>query len=232
MENIELFDRYIDGKLSAKERSEFDARLISDGAFAAEFKLYTATVIGICKEAEQDNLDFGIALKQLTKEQLRDIIGGKKAPAVKVADKRPLKFRFKPILWQITSAAAMVAIVITCYFGFQRQASHNVDNAIAMVSFGEEDLVRSSSGNEIDIPTFSDKELKEKLPELTTLYKSAEGDLEVANNGYMLAMAYLRLHDRKNARLILNEIVDRYKDNDDLTPEVRKCERVLNIIKD
>ena len=40
MENIELFDRYIDGNLSAKERSEFDARLISDGAFASEFKLY------------------------------------------------------------------------------------------------------------------------------------------------------------------------------------------------
>lgn len=231
MENIELFDRYIDGKLSAKERSEFDARLISDGAFAAEFKLYTATVIGICKEAEQDNLDFGIALKHLTKEQLRDIIGERKAP-VKVADKQPLKFRFKPIIWQITSAAAMVAIVITCYFGFQQQASNNVDNAIAMVSFGEEDLVRSPSGNEIDIAALSAQELKEKLPELTTLYKSAEGDLEVANNGYMLAMAYLRLHDRNNARLILNEIIDKYKDNEDLTHEVRKCERVLNIIKD
>ena len=48
----------------------------------------------------------------------------------------------------------------------------------------------------------------------------------------MLAMAYLRLHDRNNARLILNEIIDKYKDNEDLTPEVRKCERVLYIIKD
>lgn len=232
MENIELFDRYIDGKLSAKERSEFDARLMSDGAFAAEFKLYTATVISICKESEQDNLDFGIALKHLTKEQLRNIVGERKAQAAKIADKKPVKFRFKPIVWQITSAAAMVAIVITSYFGFQRQACHNVDNAIAMVSFGDEDLVRSASGNEIDIAALSDNELKEKLPELTTLYKSAEGDLEVANNGYMLAMAYLRLHDRNNARIILNEIIDKYKDNEDLAPEVRKCERVLNIIKD
>lgn len=232
MENIELFDRYIDGNLSAKERSEFDARLISDGAFASEFKLYTATVIGICKETEQDNLDFGIALKQLTKEQLRDIVGERKTQPAKIADKKPVKFRLKPILWQITSAAAMVAIVITCYFGFQRQASNNVDNAIAMVSFGDECLVCSASGNEIDIAAFSDKELKEKLPELTTLYKSADGDLEMANNGYMLAMAYLRLHDRNNARLILNEIIDKYKDNEDLTPEVRKCERVLYIIKD
>ena len=230
MENIELFDRYIDGNLSAKERSEFDARLISDAAFASEFKLYTATVIGICKEAEQDNLDFGIALKHLTKEQLRDIVGERKTPVVKIADKKPVKFRLKPILWQITSAAAMVAIVITCYFGFQRQASHNVDNAIAMVSFGDEDLVRSASGNEIDITPLSEDELKAKLPELAETYISSDGDYEAANNGYTLAMAYLRLHDRNNARRILNEIIDKYKDNEDLAPEVRKCERVLNIL--
>ena len=60
MENIELFDRYINDDLSEKERHEFDTRLKDDKSFAADFKVYSATVIGICKEAEQDNKDFEV----------------------------------------------------------------------------------------------------------------------------------------------------------------------------
>ena len=58
-----------------------------------------------------------------------------------------------------------------------------------------------------------------------------EDDLEIANNGYQLAMTYLRLHDRVQARNVLKEIVTKYRDNEDLEPEVRKCESVLKLIK-
>lgn len=80
MANIELFDKYINGELSDSERNEFKERLESDKEFATDFNIYLVSVIGICKEAEQDNMDFGVAMKHLTKEQLFEIIGRKEIP--------------------------------------------------------------------------------------------------------------------------------------------------------
>lgn len=80
MERIDLFDRYIKGELSEDENNKFKERLESDEDFASDFRIYSLSVIGICKEAEQDNADFGSAMKHLTKEQLFDIIGRKEKP--------------------------------------------------------------------------------------------------------------------------------------------------------
>lgn len=80
MERIDLFDRYIKGELSEDENNKFKERLESDEDFASDFRIYSLSVIGICKEAEQDNADFGCAMKHLTKEQLFDIIGRKEKP--------------------------------------------------------------------------------------------------------------------------------------------------------
>lgn len=75
MERIDLYDKYINDQLSEKERADFDARLESDEDFASDFKVYLFTVDGICREAHQDNLDFGLAMKGLSKDQLKEIIG-------------------------------------------------------------------------------------------------------------------------------------------------------------
>ena len=80
MERIDLFDRYIKGALSEDENIKFKERLKSEEDFASDFRIYSLSVIGICKEAEQDNADFGNAMKHLTKEQLFDIIGRKEKP--------------------------------------------------------------------------------------------------------------------------------------------------------
>lgn len=80
MERIDFFDRYIKGELSEEENCKFKERLESDEDFASDFRIYSLSVIGICKEAEQDNADFGNAMKHLTKEQLFDIIGRKDKP--------------------------------------------------------------------------------------------------------------------------------------------------------
>ena len=80
MERIDLFDRYIKGELSEDENIKFKERLKSEEDFASDFRIYSLSVIGICKEAEQDNADFGNAMKHLTKEQLFDIIGRKEKP--------------------------------------------------------------------------------------------------------------------------------------------------------
>lgn len=80
MERINLFDRYINGELSEEENRTFKERLESDDDFVLDFRIYSLSIVGICKEAEQDNADFGSALKRITKEQLFDIIGRKEKP--------------------------------------------------------------------------------------------------------------------------------------------------------
>ena len=70
MEKNDLYDKYINNLLSEKERIDFDARLESDKEFASDFKVYLFTIDGICREAHQNNLDFGLAMKNLSKEKL------------------------------------------------------------------------------------------------------------------------------------------------------------------
>lgn len=77
MERIDLFDRYFNRELSEEENIWFKERLDADDEFASAFKIYSMTVADIYKEAEQDNADFGAAMKHLSKDQLYEIIGRK-----------------------------------------------------------------------------------------------------------------------------------------------------------
>lgn len=123
MERIDLYDKYINDQLSDKERDEFDARLKSDKEFASDFKIYLFTVDGVCLEAHQDNLDFGLAMKSLSKDKLKEIIG-KQDVASQVAASaeckseivKPKVIRFKPWIWQVASIAAVVIIAFTIVF--------------------------------------------------------------------------------------------------------------------
>ena len=65
MERIDLFDRYIKGELSEEDNRKFKESLELDEDFASDFRIYSLSVIGICKEAEQDNADFGSAINRL-----------------------------------------------------------------------------------------------------------------------------------------------------------------------
>ena len=77
----------------------------------------------------------------------------------------------------------------------------------------------------------NDVELKTKLPELISIYQSASTTDEVADNGYALAMAYLRLHDRSKAKEVLEQLVSRFNDNADYAESVGKWKSILNLLK-
>lgn len=237
MERIDLYDKYINDQLSEKERVDFDARLETDEDFASDFKVYLFTVDGICREAHQDNLDFGLAMKGLSKDQLKEIIGkqdvGSKA-AASIAEsseiEKPKVLRFKPWMWQAASIAAVVIIAFTVVFNIEKAARYSVDNAIYACAEINPDLVRAG-GEPLDVKSMSDDELKAKLPELISLYQSASNTDEVADNGYALAMAYLRLHDRDNAKVILEQLVSRFDGNADYAGSVSQWKSILNLLK-
>ena len=225
MERIELYDRYINHQLSKDECKEFDARLESDKDFASDFKVYLFTVNGICREVHQDNIDFGVALKNLSKEQLCNIIGAKAESPVK-----PKILHFKPWMWQVASVAAIFVIVFGMFFNIEKNARYAVDNAIYTCADITPDLVRAG-GKPIDITPMTQDELKTKLSELESLYQSASTNDEIADTGYALAMAYLRLHDRDRAKSVLNQLVARFEDNSDYADDVNKWKSILNLLK-
>lgn len=227
MANIELFDKYIKNELSQREKDEFDAKLKSDKNFAQDFKIYATTVIGICKEAEQDNMDFGVAMKRLTKEQLREIIEQRKETA-------PVKaktLKFKPWIWQAASIAAVVVIAFTYSFNVQRNARHSIDNAIYACADVDFDMARSGGEEPIDITKLSDKELQEAIPALQKAYRKATENDDIANSGYALAMAYIRLHNRADAKSTLDGLIQRFDNNPDFNGDVAKWKSIRELIK-
>lgn len=237
MERIDLYDRYINNQLSDKERADFDARLESDEDFASDFKVYLFTVDGICREAHQDNLDFGLAMKGLSKDQLKEIIGKQdvgSTAAASIAESSEIEktkvLRFRPWMWQAASIAAVVVIAFTVVLNIEKTARYSVDNAIYACAEINPDLVRAG-GEPIDLKSMRDDELKAKLPELIALYQSASNTDEIADNGYALAMAYLRLHDRDNAKVILEQLVTRFDGNADYAESVSRWKSILNLLK-
>lgn len=232
MEKIDLFDKYIKDELSDNERIEFDGRLSSDNEFATEFSVYCAIVRGVCQEAEQDNLDFGIAMKNITKEQLREIIGPRHVVETPNADNKPKAkiINMRAWMWQAISVAAVVVIAFTAVFRIQQQAEYAVDNAI--YTFNAETVVSSRSGTtQIDISKLNDDQLREQLPQLIKLYTTAIDEQEIADNGYSLAMAYIRLHEREEAKKILTQLIERFDGNEEFQGYVTKYKSVLDIIK-
>ena len=232
MERIELFDNYINNQLSDAQRSEFDARLESDEEFASDFKVYLLTVNGICREAHQDNLDFGIAMKSLSKEKLKEIVGMRnlESPEVSSNGKSVKILRFKPWMWQVASIAAVVVIAFTVVFNIEKNARYSVDNAIYACAEISTDLTRDGS-ERLDIQSMTDEELKDNLHLLVTNYNSAQSSDEIADDGFALAMAYLRLHDRENAKEILQKLVSQFEDNSEYSGYVSKWQSILNLLK-
>lgn len=237
MERIELFDNYINNQLSDAQRSEFDAKLKADEEFASDFKAYLFTVDGICREAHQDNLDFGLAMKSLSKEKLNEIIG-KQDVALPVAasaysetkEVKARKVRFKPWMWQAASIVAVIVIAFTVVYKVEQNSRNNVYDAIYACADVNYDLARSG-GKKIDITTLSDDELKAKLTELVSIYNSSHSDDDVADNGTALAMSYIRLHDADKAKEVLNGLISRFKNNEEYADYVKKWETILNLLK-
>lgn len=237
MERIDLFDNYITNQLSDTQRAEFDTRLRSDEKFASDFKVYLLTVNGICREARQDNIDLGIAMKSLSKKRLQEIIGKQDIDSPQLASvanninaKESKVSRFKPWIWQVASIAAVVIIAFTVVFNIEKNARDSIDNAIYACADISPDLARA--GDEVlDITSMNDEELRANIPILIANYNSAESTDEIADNGYALAMAYLRLHERDDAKNTLQQLVTKFEHNSDYAGYVSKWKSILNVLK-
>lgn len=210
--NIELFDRYIDGKLNTEEKSAFEKRLSSDKNFATDFRVYLFTLKGIYQEAEQDDVEFGLAMKQISKNDLLNIIGRSSRPRV-----IRLNYLRERIAW-VASIAAVLIIGIFMVMNVRQVGMDRLDNTIVAYNYIPDSGRGPESITAKDIPT------------LEKAYLNAPSDdIQLQEEaGMRLAMAYLKIHDRKKAKEMLTELSVRFADDEEFSAQ---CTKILNLLK-
>lgn len=199
MERIESFDKYISGEMSDKEVAEFKRKLSEDKDFSSDFQIYKMVVKGIVMEENDKEAELDNAFKNLSKDDLRKIVGPKKTIAKTSMSKAKIVYMAS---W-ITSVAAVAIIAFSLTFNIQRSARNNVDDIMfdcyySPVSRGGEDIV--------DLSKASEAEIKKQLPKMEKVYNKATDEQDISSYGINLAMVYLKIHDRDKARKVLLDV--------------------------
>lgn len=216
--NIELFDRYIDGSLGVDEKQDFDERIASDKAFRMDFRIYLFTLRGVCQEAEQENIEFGHAMKNISEAELMRIIGRSRQPRI-----LRLSYLRERLAW-VASIAAVLIVGIFTVLNVRQTGMDKLDNTIVAYNY-----IPESNRGESVIRGWEDITSND-IPTLEQAYKSAPADDIQAQEdaGMRLAMAYLKVHDRKKAKDILTELSARFADDEEFSAQ---CNRILNQLK-
>ena len=202
MERIELFDKYIAGTLSKAEVAEFRTRLDSDEKFATDFKVYLISVRGICQEAEQENIEFGHAMKSLTKAQLQSIIGKNEKPRIV----RPNIF-LERMMW-ISSMAAMLVVAIGIGWNLYTSSQNHICDVVYSLTYQPIDGDRSDGSEYLDLNELTAEQIEMQLPDMTSIFEADEIDSQDWHiDGMNLAMAYLKLHRKSDAVKVLETMV-------------------------
>lgn len=212
-DNMELFDRYIDGQLTAEEKLAFDARIRSDKSFATDFRIYLFTVRGICQEAEQNNMEFGQAMKHISKEDLLRIIGRSQNSRSTTA----FGYLRGRLAW-VASIAAILVVGVFSVFTVHKADMNRLDDIIVAYNY----IPELNRGYETESPSH--------IPSLEAAYESAPvDDIQAQEDaGMRLTMAYLKIHDRKKAKEMLIELSQRYADDEAFAAQ---CHRILEQLK-
>lgn len=118
----------------------------------------------------------------------------------------------------ITSIAAAVLLCLLTVAGIHRSEMNRVDNIIVAYNY----IPVSNRGSETII--------EQDVISLVEAYKSAPTDDVQAQEdaGMRLAMGYLKVHDRKKAKEVLNEMTVRFADDEEF---VAQCRRILDQLK-
>lgn len=185
MERIESFDKYISGEMSDTEVAEFKRKLSEDKDFSSDFRIYKMIVKGIVMEENDKEAELDNAFKNLSKDDLRKIVGPKKT----IAKTSKSKAKVVYIASWITSVAAVAVIAFSLTFNIQRSARNNVDDIMfdcyySPVSRGGEDIV--------DLSKASEAEIKKQLPKMEKVYNKATDEQDISSYGINLAMVYLK----------------------------------------
>ena len=183
----------------------------------------------IAQEAEADNIEIGHALKGISEQQLQEIVSVKKPKILSFKE-----IVRKRMLWSL-SMAAMLAIAIIVPLHVERQSMNKIDRLI--YAYNSDILpmpfsVNRGTENGINISELSDSQLKESLPALARQYKESANNQDIAINGQILSLAYIRLHERDAAKDTLQSMIERLSsEKEDYQEVIDWCHSILNQLK-
>ncbi len=221
MDNIDLFDRYISGDLTAEEKAAFDNQLAADTDFATDFRLYKTTVRGVIKEEIERKRELEEAFKHLNEEGLMEIIGKKKNQEILPKKERKV---ISMTSW-ISSVAAIMIIAFSVTYSITQSANENVDSVLFECYYNP--VSRSASGG-VNLSEASSQELQRALPTLVQEYNKASEEQAISEQGINLAMIYVKLHDRKKAKEILVDVKHKCSGNVQIQ---KQCDKLLEKIR-
>ena len=202
--------------MSEAEILEFEKKILEDKDFSSDFLVYKMIVKGIIKEEQEKEQELDDAFKILGKDDLRNIIG----PKIELPKQ---KNKIISITSLILSIAAVVVIAFTYTFNIQRSARNSVDDVIFDCYYSP--IYRG--GDVIDLTDADEKTIELSLPNMVGSYKKASEVQEISSYGINLAMLYLKIHDRDNARNILEDVKKKCADED----VKNLCDKLLKSIE-
>lgn len=221
MDKINLFDRYIRGEMTSDEERLFEQKLANDTETRTDLKIYAALVDGICKEEQQDNIDFAHAMKMLSEKELKRMIGKREKPRLKM-------HKFKQVSMWTVSMAAMLVICFSVTLHIQHTAERAVDDMI--VEYNSMPISDRGGDDIKNLSDMSQDEIEEMIHKWGAQYSDIpKDDIQTKQmEGINLAMAYLKIHERKKAVAILEEVKALYLDD---TEFVSQCDKILKYLK-
>ena len=224
-DNVELFNLYLEDRLSENDKMAFEDRLAADKDFRTDFRVFLLTVDGIIKESRQDNIEFGTALGNIDESALLSIIGKEEN---KSSGKKPVVASLYRNLAWISSIAAIIVIGIFSVIGVMQSGNDKIDNILAY--YNDFAAVGRGGAESVGLSSLSEKEIANIIPSLEKEYYASGSQDEQQQKiaGLTLAMAYLRTHQRAKAKNILNELEHCYAD-DEIFSE--KCREILDFLR-
>ena len=193
----------------------------------------------IIKSAEEENIELGVALKNISEDDLKEIF--RKNNNDVLSDTNPVLDDVKPHIgiaaaasinlrrtWiEVASFALLITVSAFLIYNTNRNANTALYNTIVAYNY----VSSSRDGEELkDITEMSQDELRNYIPTLQKAFDDAPIDdiQECEDSGMRLAMAYLKLHEKEKTVTLLNELKSRFNFDEDY---VAKCNKIINMLK-
>ena len=133
------------------------------------------------------------------------------------------------------SVAAAVITIVNITSIFSIRSSHHLIDEIVVAEYAITTSYSRSGDSIVDInlADINNDILVARMTELEQAYKSASTPQDIKTYGLNLALAHLKLHNRNDAKKILNDLIVRFKDSEieydiEFVERCRKIEKYIS----
>jgi hypothetical protein len=205
MNETELFDRYLSKEMSDEERQDFEKRLNEDNDLRKAFQLHVSVIKELDKQSQKDDALFGEAMKNISEDDLHDIIDNDNKSNVKTASAKIVRIK----TYWLTSVAAILIVGAFSVHSIKSNYNNKTDNLLVEYNAGT--VARGEGGELTSLieNIVSGKNLEATAKRLNEIYDNGnQQDRPIA--GWYLALSYIKQHDHEKAISTLKSLQQKY----------------------